>query len=560
MNAHLRGLSPTWWDHLVGLALLSAYTAVLLVTVDNLGLARDESIYVHAADSYLGWYERLVQEPSEALSPGVIARHFRVNREHPAFIKTLFGLAHKLDETFVLFPSPSTGYRLVGMVCSGGLLWLLYIMGVRYGGRHVGLFAALAYALLPRPFYHAHLNCFDVPITLAVTLVVQAYLRALGSRRWAIYCGLLFGLALATKHNSWILPGIFAIHFGFVIVQRRRARRVDPAVAQVSATPWWLLSMLLLGLPVLVATWPWLWHDSLERFGWYARFHWQHEYYNMAYFGVNHFRPPFPISYPWVMTLFTVPITTTVLALAGMFGDLRLLWSRLWRPAICPDPTYPFVLYLGALFAPLVLISLPDQPIFGGTKHWMTAYPFMCLFSGVGFARFLAFLRGRFAVLEGGRAGSAVTAVILAGLLLPAVLETSHSHPFGLSHYGVAVGGVPGAADLGMNRQFWGYTTGSLVDYLNARLPGGGRVYVCDTTTGAFRMLAEDGLVRPDIQPTHDISRADLALVHHEHHFAEVDFQIWALYGTVQPSKVLRYDGVPIISVYANPSSRRVRR
>jgi len=39
--------------------------------------------------------------------------------------------------------------------------------------------------------------------------------------------------------------------------------------------------------------------------------------------------------------------------------------------------------------------------------------------------------------------------------------------------------------------------------------------------------------------------------VHHEAHFREVDYQAWVSVGSVQPVHVLRYDGVPIISVYA---------
>jgi hypothetical protein len=142
-------------------------------------------------------------------------------------------------------------------------------------------------------------------------------------------------------------------------------------------------------------------------------------------------------------------------------------------------------------------------------------------------------------------------------LLAPAALETAHSHPFALTHYGFAAGFVPGAADRGMNRQFWGFTTASLVDFLTERLPNGGRVYVCDTLPRAFTMLADDGLLPASIRPSTDIATSDLALVHHEHHFAEVDHQIWSLWGSVRPVHVLTYDGVPIISVYENPKRRR---
>ena len=47
--------------------------------------------------------------------------------------------------------------------------------------------------------------------------------------------------------------------------------------------------------------------------------------------------------------------------------------------------------------------------------------------------------------------------------------------------------------------------------------------------------------------------------MHHELHFGEVDEQIWTTYGSVKPVYVLRYDGVPIISVYENPRHKRAR-
>ena len=101
------------------------------------------------------------------------------------------------------------------------------------------------------------------------------------------------------------------------------------------------------------------------------------------------------------------------------------------------------------------------------------------------------------------------------------------------------------------------FTTGSLVHFLYTQLPRGGSVYVCDTTHAAFHMLARDGLLPDNIQPTGSIAHADYALVHHEHHFGEVDQQLWNVYGTTQPVRVLTYDGVPVISVYENPNRKR---
>jgi hypothetical protein len=96
-------------------------------------------------------------------------------------------------------------------------------------------------------------------------------------------------------------------------------------------------------------------------------------------------------------------------------------------------------------------------------------------------------------------------------------------------------------------------STRSLVPFFEQNLPHGGSVYVCDTTDTAFRMLARDGHLPVNIVPSFDIARASYAIVHHEHHFIDVDVQIWSAYGSVKPVYVLTYDGVPIISVYKNP-------
>lgn len=544
-------------DHAIGALLCVGYVAVLLYTAPALGLSRDESMYVAAARSYAHWIQLLIEHPAQALQRVEIDAAFRVNREHPPLAKLLFAVSYLLDAKFGLFTRESLPFRFVGMLSAGLLLWLIHIFGTRYFGRTVGLFAALAFALLPRPFYHAHLDAFDIPITLALSAVVYAYARSLRSRRWAWLCGGLFGLALATKHNSWMLPGVLALHFAWLAIHARmRARSQDGPPLRL--IPEWLIAMATLGPLLFLASWPWLWHDTGARIRRYAAFHLHHDYYNIAYFGVNYFWPPFPTSYPWIMTLFTVPVTTLLLAVLGItlqtrseLAQSRAVWKHHAPAATHDDPTHMSILMLGCMLAPMVVISLPGTPIFGGTKHWFTAYPFLVLFAGIGFQRLLEIWRGWMG--SDSRRTRLQLALPLGGwLLLPALVETAHSHPFGLSHYGFAAGFVPGAADRGMNRQFWGFTTRSIVDFLEQQLPNGGRVFICDTTELAFQMLARDGWLPDNIVPTRDIANADYAIVHHEHHFAEVDHQIWTTYGTTRPAHVLTYDGVPIISVYEN--------
>src|SRR5690606_39395728 len=107
----------------------------------------------------------------------------------------------------------------------------------------------------------------------------------------------------------------------------------------------------------------------------------------------NYNQPPMPASYPAIMTWATV--TTALLLLGGLGlglavrGELRApILARTEAPSfVAPLPEGwsrldPLWLGLLGLF-PIALISLPSTPIFGGTKHWITAYPFLALAAAV---------------------------------------------------------------------------------------------------------------------------------------------------------------------------------
>lgn len=553
----------TRYDHLLGAILGALLVGVLLHSSLNLAMSRDESFYVYAAERYGAWLEQAASDWSVASERPVIDSHWEYNHEHPALMKTLFALSHLAHQKWSIFPTDGASFRFPAMLTAGLMLWLLYVFGTQLYGRGVGLSAVAFYAFLPRVFYHSQLDCFDVPIAFFLTLVTYCYWRSLSNRRYLPWLGISYGLALATKHNSWILPGVFLIHFGFIAWAevRRRRRGEEPTLALV---PYWLIAMATIGPVLFVLSWPWLWNDGWSRFVWYANFHLRHVHYDYAYFGETYFQPPFPIGVPFVMTLFTVSLSTIAMSLFGLATRARALLpdglqTRWWaKGRVHADALASDVLMVGAMLAPLVVIALPSSPIFGGTKHWFPAYPFLCLFAGVGLVQTLRLLVPLVHRASGSAWATRGSAVAVACLVtLPGLVETVHSHPFGLSHYNFAAGGVPGAADLGMNRQFWGFTQGSLSDWLKTHLPSGGTVWPCDATQLAWRQMQRDGMLPDNIRVANSIGTADLALVHHELHFAEIDFQIWRAYGTTQPAEVLTYDGVPIVTVYANPKSRR---
>jgi 4-amino-4-deoxy-L-arabinose transferase-like glycosyltransferase len=547
-------------DAVIAVSLASVYLAALLTTADGLGYARDEGFYYHAARALESFFALFGEPGVDPWSRAVTDRYFGVNHEHPVLMKLLFALSHRvLHDGLGLFGEHGTAYRFPAMVLAAVAVSVTYLFGREAYGRLPAFVAAVLFAAMPRVFYNSHLACFDVPVLSMWLVTTYVYHRSLTARGFGfvIASGVLYGLLLDTKHNAWLLPFALLAHLALTRGAAVTRGFVLPLGGERRLTlPYSLFAMATLGPAVFFAGWPWIWHDTFARLEEYARFHLGHEYYNMEFLGRTYWKPPMPRLYAWVMTIATVPAITLALFALGAGASLRAAIRTRGAGSS-----------LDALWAVCLLVSYApwlstDTPIFGGTKHWLTAYPFLCLFAGRGFALALdgsvAALRSRAWFERVGGARGVASVLVLACLAGPVVM-TAHSHPFGLSFYTPIVGGAPGAASLGLNRTFWGYTTGSLTAELNARGASGDQVYVHDTALQSWELMARDRRVRSDLRGTLAIHNSRLALYHHEPHMSRVEYQIWVDYGTLVPAAIADYDGVPVAWLYQRPaeSSRR---
>jgi 4-amino-4-deoxy-L-arabinose transferase-like glycosyltransferase len=561
-----------WRDQFVGAALAVAYVAWLLATARSLGFPRDEGFYFRAAREYAHWFELLAAKSQLAFQQSTIDGIWSTNHEHPSLMKSLFALSWmNLFERWKVFKDASDAFRLPGMVMGGIALWVTYLFGARVYGRRAGLIAALLLALMPRVFFHAHLACFDVPIMAMWTWCIYVYWRSLrGGVLWALAAGVMYGLTLDTKHNAWILPLVFVphallVHGGGILRQLRVGRISLPAP---------LVAMATVGPLVFYALWPWIWNDTMARLQEWANFHLHHEYYNIEFLGKNYYEAPSPRSYAPVMIAATVPTVTLVLFGVGAFDRIKVALGRvgLWArrkaknlgpfAAVTSDATFEappgdryetdllLALSLAAPIAPFLL--LPSTPIFGGTKHWFPAYPFLAILAGRGFVLVADAMRRAWPSLGPVKQRLAEVALVLSVTLAPLAV-TIHSHPYGLSAYVPLVGGTAGGADLGLNRQFWGFTTQSVGPWLAANAQRGAAVYLHDTAWDSWAQMIAEGRMRSDLRGVGSPSDSDFALVQHELHMNEIDYAIWAAFKTIAPVYVLTHDGVPIVSVYKRP-------
>ena len=558
-------------DPLVALALCCGYVALLLLTADNLGYARDEGFYFQAARSYGAWFELLLKDPDQALARATVDRYWVANSEHPAFMKGLFALSNLyLFEKHKVFADAGTAFRFPGMVLSGIALAVTYLWGAKSISRTAGVVAAVLLGMMPRVFYHAHLDCFDMPVAAMWLITTYAFWRSLDRGfAFAIFVGVLYGLLLNTKHNSWLLPPAL---IAWLFIVRWRSVWRGLKVGQIRI-PKALFAMALIGPLVFYALWPWIWHDTGKRLSTYVAFHMHHEYYNMEFLGRTYWKPPMPRAYAWVMTVATVPAVTLGLFIVGLGsgvrhflrcrarGMLTKLAARLgktlepWKPTRQDERRVGTeVLWLLCILTSYAPWVSSNTPIFGGTKHWITAYPFLCLFAARAFFELHAAAEKSLPKLAAKLRGVPLRVGLVACALTAPTVITLQSHPWGLGGYTPIVGGATGAANLGLNRTFWGYSVGAIEDYLNANAAPGVRVYPHDTAMQSWDQMIADGRLSKQLRGSWTMEGSNMSLHHYEPHMSRMEYQLWVDYGTTSPGHVGTYHGVPVVWVYKRPT------
>ncbi len=262
----------------VALALAVGYVVWLLRTTGDLGYARDEGFYFQAAQSYGRWFEALLADRHAALERRAVDAAFALNHEHPALIKSLFALSSVfLQKRHHLFAMEGDSYRFPAMVLAGAVLALVYVWGTQARGRVAGLTAAVllgghAALLLPRApgvLRRARRHHVDAG-RLHVLALAARRRRALPPAR-----GRLLRPRCSTPSTTrGSCPSPARSHFlalqAWALLARTRRGAAAPGAAGARRRRCkrgfvTLVAMALLGPPVLVALWPWLWHDTVPR-------------------------------------------------------------------------------------------------------------------------------------------------------------------------------------------------------------------------------------------------------------------------------------------------------
>jgi hypothetical protein len=249
--------------------------------------------------------------------------------------------------------------------------------------------------------------------------------------------------------------------------------------------------------------------------------------------------PPFPLEYVLVKTALTVPAGFVVPMALGTLWVLARLFQR--------KASWFELLVLANAAVPIALISAPNVPHFGGVKHWLPAMGFLAVLASGSVLRAAQALT---LALKEKVAQPYVLAGLSTLLCLPGALATSHLYAFGTSAYGELAGGLPGAASLGMQRQYWSNNITGALEWINANAKPGDRIYFHECHGGQVSDMVKNGLLRPDVAMAGDPFSADLVAYQYHQEFREQEFQVWEAFGTQKPVAGFYLDETPQVIVY----------
>lgn len=425
----------------------------------------------------------LVDSRVELLSPPVLQFFWPFAREEPHGHPPFYALVGLIGDALTPWRAPLGRARLGTMLAFSLVTAWTFAFLDRRRGRWAAATGAAALVLQPRLFGHAHYATYDALLTALWVAALLAFSTAVGPSpaaagpesprppgpRWAWVAafGAILGCACATKLTGWLIPIPLAC---WVALYRDRAG----ALALVGG-----------GLVALIVAYglipPW-WADPVDGFRRFLASNLGRAEsipITTMFLGRIYLTPA--ESLPWyntlVITLFITPVGWLFLAITGVAGAIRRLWTD--RFGVLVAGNWAFL---------LLLRSLPHVPGHDAERLFLPAFGCLALAAGLG-GGVLVDRLGRWVKLLVG--GAIVEGVVSVALFLPVPL----------AYYSPVVGGPAGAARLGMEpTYYWDSLVPANLDWLNRNTPPGGKVAWVTQPTSLF-YLRQTGQLRPGLHP-----------------------------------------------------------
>jgi hypothetical protein len=474
---------------------------------------------------------RGIASRSDLFRPDVFAWFWPFAREEPHGHPALYAQVGLLGDLVAPRWDVVRRARLGPMLVFSSAAGAIFVALARRGGWIAGAAGAAAWVFHPHLFALGHYAHYDGLLSALWVGSILAFDRAIEPEsrlRWAwmIGFGLLAGCAAATKFTGWLLPVPFLAWV--VLARERRAAWALTAGGLVAA------------LSVYVFNPPFWFHpvEGVQRF--LASNLGRGQTIPLpVYFLGKVVRTPLQ-SLPWYNTLLWT-IAATPVGILGL-GILGACWTV--RRGGFVHPTWGALPSLGLVHWVflLVLRALPHTPGHDGVRLFLPAFGCLALLAGPAAARLLTWRAG----LGRGLVGVAIAeaAVGLASIM-----------PVPLSYYSPLVGGLPGAARLGLEpTYYWDALDSKTLAWLNRHTQPGAAVRF-GMFARTLGYLHSRGTLRPEpVRPDSERPASWYVLQNRPGMFGANDR--W-LIEHERPAYVRSRFGVPLVLVYPDASLRR---
>ena len=452
--------------------------------------------------------------------PRVIGWFWPFAREEPHGHPPFYALVGLIGDILTPWREPLARARLGTMLFNALACGaIVHALKKRFGPMPA-LLAGAAWALSPQVFGLAHYATYDGLLNslwiLGLLLISQAVeaTEPKHARRCFALSGLVLGAAMATKLSGWFLVGpiLFAALIGGSPKRQAKGLVLCLTVAVCSFylfnPSWWCEPI---GGPVR------FFKSNLTRGRTIP--------IETLYMGKVYKTPT--ESLPWSNTLAWSLMATPVLALAMSAIGLVSAFKR------GPNRSFAQIIAVG-WFIPLALRALPHTPGHDGTRQFIAGLGASCVMTGLG----LAWINARKPQL----------AKILSCLIIGELAGSlAVYYPVPLSYFSPLVGGLNGAARLGMEPTFyWDALTPEALDWLNAHTLASERVAFKGFPT-SFLYLNQTGRLKPSVDPRPPGRFRWLVMQNRPGNFDERDRQVVR---TLKPAYTYQKLGVWLVAVY----------
>lgn len=315
-------------------------------------------------------------------------------------------------------------YRLYGIFLASMLVGLVYWWSSKVYGKFAGVVSALSLSLYPLFWAHSHFNTEkDIPEMVFYSFFIFFIWRFLidkekKEKKWIIWAGIFFGLALGTKLN--IVFSLFIIFPWLLFHIRNNFKRITS-----------LITVPIIGGIIFFVGWPFLWQDPVGGVIKMLKF-----YRGLGFTqNVSNLLPANGLnSFAVQSVVYITPLVILFFFIIGLIAAIiRLKKER--------DKTS--LLFLLWVMVPIVRVSLHGTNIYGGVRQIMEYIPAMAILAGLGAAKLRRFL----------------PSIVILLLFVPILVKLIQIHPYEEFYYNSLIGGLSGAK--ANNFPYWGESYGS---------------------------------------------------------------------------------------------------